>query len=189
MSNILLSSESNEKYTPVEILQAVWNVMGSIDLDPASNEKVNEIIKASRYFDSEVNGLDQEWRGKVFLNPPGGKTGNKSNAIMWFEKLLDDYDEGLVTEAIYLGFSLEQLARHEAFFTLPICFVHKIATAECVTGSGRIKFLDENLKVQASPTHSNFITYLPPHERKEARSKIELFASEFDKFGIVKRYW
>jgi hypothetical protein len=59
-----------EWYTPAEIVDTARHVMGTIDLDPASCEVANEIVKATMFYDQEQNGLIQEWQGRVWLNPP-----------------------------------------------------------------------------------------------------------------------
>jgi hypothetical protein len=76
--------------------------MGGIDLDPASSELANEIVKAEVWIGDKANGLTFQWYGRVFLNPPYGKTGNKSNQEVWSQKLLYEYCGGIVTEAVLL---------------------------------------------------------------------------------------
>jgi len=59
-----------ENYTPAEEIEMVRSVLGGIDLDPASCEKAQKVIKAKKYYTKSSNGLDKKWAGKVFLNPP-----------------------------------------------------------------------------------------------------------------------
>jgi len=47
-------------------------VMGGIDLDPASCEAANRTVRAEKIFTKVENGLFQEWRGRCWINPPGG---------------------------------------------------------------------------------------------------------------------
>jgi hypothetical protein len=48
-------------------------VLGGIDLDPASCERANEIVRATIYFDKQTNGYTKPWHyDRVFVNPPGG---------------------------------------------------------------------------------------------------------------------
>jgi hypothetical protein len=88
------TSGSTEWYTPHEIMEAVHEVMGGIDLDPASSEKANSIVKAARYFTRPElvpcgefdglpfmtqggGGLDESWakvNGRIWLNAPFGRT-------------------------------------------------------------------------------------------------------------------
>lgn len=71
---IIHNSGETEWFTPEYIVEAARKVMGGIDLDPASCEKANQTVKATRFFDASVDGLKQEWSGKVFLNPPYSQT-------------------------------------------------------------------------------------------------------------------
>src|SRR5271169_5859416 len=45
-------------------------VMGWIDLDPASSDHAQKTVQAKKFFTTADDGLKQEWHGRVFLNPP-----------------------------------------------------------------------------------------------------------------------
>ena len=68
------SDESVEHGTPVNVVEAEYDVLGSIDLDPASSPLFNRAIGARRIYTVEDNGYAQPWTARtVHLNPPGGK--------------------------------------------------------------------------------------------------------------------
>lgn len=68
--HVSFNSGNNEWYTPSNIIEAARTAMGSIDVDPASNDIAQQTVKAGTYYTAEMNGLDKEWVGNVWLNPP-----------------------------------------------------------------------------------------------------------------------
>lgn len=125
----LLSSSANDAWrTPFKYIDAARQVMGTIYLDPASSVQANEFIKAENFFTKEEDGLSHLWEGKVWCNPPYGKTNGKSNQGLFAHKLLKSYQDGLVNEGIIL---LNLYFGYEWFTPLrelPMCFVdHRIA--------------------------------------------------------------
>lgn len=64
------SCKESRHYTPPLILNPLRRVLGEIDLDPASDETANQIVRANRYFSQ--GGLFQPWEATTLLcNPPG----------------------------------------------------------------------------------------------------------------------
>ena len=68
--HVSYNSGNNEWYTPADIIEAARAVMGSIDIDPASNDIAQKVVKAKIYYTAESNGLNKKWTGNVWLNPP-----------------------------------------------------------------------------------------------------------------------
>jgi phage N-6-adenine-methyltransferase len=117
----------NEWYTPAEIIQAVRGVLGGIDLDPASSEQAQKTVQALRYFTLKDDGLEQDWRGTVWLNPPYAQPFIENFA----DKMIAEIKALHVTSAIMLTHNYTDTA-----------WFHKLAAgadAICFT-KGRIRF-------------------------------------------------
>lgn len=63
---------SDQWETPPELLKKLTAEFGAFDLDPCCRA---ETAKAPRFYTEVDNGLQREWIGKVFLNPPYSKPG------------------------------------------------------------------------------------------------------------------
>ena len=90
------SSTTFEVYTPARYVEAARAALGAIDLDPASSAKANETVKAARFFTEDDDGLEQDWKGRVFLNPPYGRglTGQ------FVTKLVEEKNAGRVSQGL-----------------------------------------------------------------------------------------
>jgi phage N-6-adenine-methyltransferase len=97
-NNIHVSDGTYEWYTPEEYISLAVEVLGKIDLDPASSKQANEVVGAGEFFTEDDDGLSHDWRGNVWLNPPYSMP-----HVLWFvKKAIKEYDEGRVTSAIIL---------------------------------------------------------------------------------------
>ena len=67
-SSQAVSTDTDERFTPFWVLDLVVEVMGGIDLDPCADPRKR--VPATRHFTKEDDGLEQNWSGRVFLNPP-----------------------------------------------------------------------------------------------------------------------
>lgn len=98
--------------TPPELIVRVRAAIGDIDLDPASNLLAQTLIGAADWYGPEQNdpdkrdGLVREWSGgAVFINPPSGRSGNKSVAGIWFEKAEAELEAGRIERFAFLTHS------------------------------------------------------------------------------------
>ncbi len=159
------SSESVEWYTPAKYLDAVRRVLGGIELDPASCEKANRVVQASRFFTVDCDGLSQEWDSRsVFLNPPYGTRNGKSNQGLWSQKLIVEFEAGRTKSAILLVNANTSEKWFKPLFNYSICFTDH-----------RIRFTNTEAKKQ--PTKGNAFIYFG--------SSPERFVTEFSLFGTI----
>ena len=151
------NSGDNEWYTPAEYIEAAREVMGSIDLDPASNEYANETVKASTYYTEETNGLDKEWFGNIWMNPP------------YSTALIKEFAEKLSNSTFKQAIVLVNNATDTAWFKLLI----QQAKAVVFT-TGRIRFEKRNGSKGAPLQGQAFIYY---------GNNAEKFLEVFEAFG------
>lgn len=92
------NSGNNEWYTPKQYIELAREVLGEIDVDPASCEYANETVMAKQFYSIENDGLTKHWYGKVWMNPPYA-----ADFVSRFtEKFIEEYDNGNITEGIVL---------------------------------------------------------------------------------------
>lgn len=138
---LLTSHASVEWSTPKKYADLARQCMGSIDLDPASSEPANrQLICADRYHTVARNGLNHNWYGNIWLNPPYGKYGAKSNQQLWSENLCKEFQLGNVNQAILLINSTHGYGWYERLWS----------QYWCCLATERIKFL------QYDVTHDRF---------------------------------
>jgi hypothetical protein len=84
-------------FTPPEIVDAARTAMGGIDLDAASHPLANRTHRIPDYFHTGRSAFDNDWHGRVWLNPPYG------NNAPWFDRILHFVVEGAVEQLCMLS--------------------------------------------------------------------------------------
>lgn len=115
--NPLMSSASVEWYTPPHIIERVVRCLGEIDLDPCAEP--DKRVPAHNHYTAETDGLNQNWYGKVFMNPPYGR----GQLLRWVMKLTDEWWVGNVTQAIVLIPARTDTKAWGMLSGWPVCFV------------------------------------------------------------------
>lgn len=199
------SSNSVEHYTPEPYVEAARELMGEIDFDPCSSWLANQVVKATKWYGFDgrqlVDGLSQPWEGRTLLNPPGGRTSkhaphltglHKTYACIWWGKLVHEWQQGAIQQAVFVGFSLELIQRCQLYqtantrnpVTFPICYPKERIAYDYpqdtydgfpCEGTERVK--------GNNPTHASFICWLPPSINKDQQRA--QFAPLFAPFGEV----
>jgi hypothetical protein len=163
------SSEHNEWFTPAKYIEAVREVLGDIDLDPASSTQANAVVRATEIFTQFDDGLTREWRGRVFMNPPYGRTPeHRSLAAAFCNKALVEFAAGNVEAGIILVNSLHSQTWQAPLYDHAVCFVDH-----------RIHFVSADGEENEAPTFQNIFVYLGRDLPK--------FADVFSRFGYVMR--
>lgn len=163
----LQSSATNEWFTPVKYIEAARATMGGIDLDPASCTAANWNVQARQYFTSQEDSLPMSWYGRVWLNPPYGKTDSKSNQAIWSAKLVSEHCAGRVVQAVLLVNAQTAEKWFQPLWAFDICFTDH-----------RIKFLSLGGK-KSQPTHGNAFVYFGANRDE--------FYEYFHQFGHIVR--
>ena len=155
--------DNAEWFTPKIYVDAARNVLGRIDLDPASCLIANETIKAEKFFTAEDNGLTQEWHGKIFLNPPF----TRGLIQKFVDKFVSEYERGNINAAILLVNSSTDTRWFRKLSEL---------CAGIVFTTGRIKFkqLDGTTAKSTSPCGQAFFYF---------GSDADKFFATFQQFG------
>lgn len=118
-----MSKNSDENYTPANVIETVEAVLGVIDLDPCSPSP--PVVPCVKHFTLEDDCLTQTWEGRVFLNPP------YSNPHPFLDKLCQSLLAGTVPEAIALLKSGTQHNKKTGKL------IHDYASAVCQWGAGK----------------------------------------------------
>lgn len=155
-----------EWYSPAEYVEAARVVLGAIDLDPASSEAANAVVKARHYFTRSDDALAREepWTGRVWMNPPYAVGVVDAFAA----RLARDYAAGAITAAVVL---VNNATETEWFQGLA-------AVASAISfPKGRLKYWRPGAAVDSVPLQGQAVIY--------CGDQIDAFAERFAAFGFV----
>ena len=157
-------SGENEWYTPPEYIEKVKRVMGRIDVDPASSDVAQKVVRAKKYYSLCSNGLRKKWKGNIFLNPPYPT----EDVAAFIKKFIVEYNCGNIKQGIILT---NNFTNTDWFHKLM-----KIAQLACFS-DGRAKFYHQEKKPSIAYGHVFF--YVGNDEDK--------FIKEFTDVGLIMR--
>lgn len=161
-AHVAHNAGESEWFTKPELVEAAREVMGGIDLDPASTAIANEKIQASRFHSIEDDGLAQEWTGRVWMNPPYAQPACSD----FCNKLLQHYNAGDVPEACVLV--------NNATETEWLQGLAAVATAACFPRTRAWFWHPER---ESAPLQGQVVLYLGPDP--------ERFRIAFEDFGFT----
>ena len=165
MAHVQYNTGDNEWYTPIKYIVSVRKVLGEIDLDPASSDIANLRIQAKQFYTVNNSGLEQDWHGKVYMNPPYAR----GYIDKFISKFVSHYISGDITEGIILCNNATETKWFQPLFehaTL-LCFI-----------KGRVKF-DKPvvLSDKNSPLQGQVFVYFGQESLK--------FSEEFSQYGPI----
>jgi phage N-6-adenine-methyltransferase len=156
-------SGDTEWFTPQRYVDAARQVLGTIDLDPASTTAANAVVQATTFYTKEMDGLRLDWRGTVWLNPPFTKP--------LIEPFLQRLVEAHLTGAVPAAVVLVNNATETRWFHV----VAEASDAVCFP-QGRIAFWHPD-KGHGPPLQGQACLYLGPDVRA--------FRQAFTDLGMV----
>lgn len=180
------SSRSNNHYTPGFIGKIAHQIMGGVDLDPASCAAANQIIQASAIFTAEDDGLCRPWFGRVFLNPPSARVDGQSQQAAFAKKLFEEYEAGRVHSAFMVGSNpglLYTSQDSKCVIEYPFCLPRKRIAFLAETSGGK-------LEEQTSPPNHNVLLFLPPRgtDHRPALHRFYHYTRDLGWNGTAERF-
>lgn len=156
---------NNEWGTPSNYIESARKVMGSIDVDPASNDTAQEVVCAQYYYTKQNSGLDVYWGGRVWLNPPYGR----GEAEPFVLKLVSQYRQRITTQAIILTNNVSDTIWWSST-------IGKVCTAICQLDH-RIAFINPQTgKPERGNDRNQLIAYIGDN--------VGGFIEEFSQYGL-----
>lgn len=161
--NIHISNNSGESewYTPPNIIESAREVMGCIDIDPATSEIANKNIQAPVYYTKETDGLTKSWNGNVWLNPPYG------------QPIITQFSEAVISKRNEYQQAI--ILINNATETKWMQSMMRISNAICFL-SGRIKYLNEYGEAKNTPLQGQILLYIGRNP--------DIFINKFKKYGL-----
>jgi ParB family chromosome partitioning protein len=155
--------DGDEWRTPADLAERVRDVLGEIDLDPASTAEANRTIGATRFYTKRADGLAQPWEGRVYVNPPYSMP-----LVEHFAgKLLAELDAGRCTAAVALVNNATDTGWFQSLAQrLPFCLIR-----------GRVPFESAHGGACPGPRQGQVAFY--------AGQEVQRFADVFGQIGAV----
>lgn len=142
-----------EWVTPKAYVYLARQVMGDIDLDPASSDFAQRNVGARWYYTPEQDGLTLRWFGRVWLSPPNGR----GLFPAFTGKLVDEFTAGRVTEAVALVPNNTDTAWYHRMAAVP--------GMRACWKTGRIRFETKDRKPGTPAQGQTFFYFGTNHDR------------------------
>lgn len=162
-AHVANNSGNNEWYTPPAFIEAARDVMGGIDLDPATSEIANRNVQAETFYTADDDGLSKDWPAcRIWMNPP------------YAQPLIGQFCAKMA-EAVKAGAECIVLVNNGTetawFQTLA-----DVSAAVCFPKS-RVRFIDPDGNPSGAPLQGQAVIYCGPNRSR--------FSKRFGEFGLV----
>jgi phage N-6-adenine-methyltransferase len=162
--HVTRNTGNDEWYTPGLYVDAARDVLGDIDLDPASSDIANGVVRAARYYTADDDGLARPWSGRVWMNPPYS-TGLVDRFVA---RLLEAHEAKDVTAAVVLTNNATDTRWWQAL-------ARRSSSVCCL--AGRVRFRSETGEVAGAGLQGQTVAYLGDDPMR--------FADRFAEYGVV----
>ncbi len=145
-SHVANNGGNNEWYTPPKFIEIARTVMGTIDCDPASCSKANEIVRAKKFYSEKYSGLSHGWGGNIWMNPPYAQP-----LITDFcKKVVSEIENGNSKSAVVLVNNATETEWGQCLLSAcsAVCFISK-----------RVKFMDSKGNESGAPLQGQCLFY------------------------------
>lgn len=148
-------------YTPPKYIALARDVLGEIDLDPASCSAAQAIVQARNYYTEHENGLVQPWYGRMWINPP------YSAPTPWVRRAIGEYRAEQIDAALILTNSYTETGWWQDL----------AAVATILFFRGRLNFWHPEKTATQNRTGQT-LAYIGPNRDR--------FVSVFAPFGVIR---
>lgn len=181
-----------EFISPPLILDAVYSLLGEIDLDPLSSDLAQQHVQANHYLTPMDDGFNSEepWSGRVYCFPPSGMwTYNKkrgkfnlshtynvngiSGPVLGFQKMLAYYCQGHIRHGLYYANNLEVIRMDQRIFDFPVC----------IPSFRPRLYRYDGEKIEHRDSEAGVFVHFPNPEK--TTESIENFIDSFERFGRI----
>lgn len=172
-------NEDREWISNYDLIASAHELMGGIELDPASSKVANEHVNAEKFYTPLDDGLNvQEWFGNVYLFPPAGayffdkknerwkKTRASSPSLssshaVWFRRLYKEWLKGEVNQGLYFTNCPDMIRYEQKIFDFPVCILRTPPILNCNSSTG----------ITRKRTCTSLVVYLQPQGNASAATE------------------
>lgn len=184
-------NEDREYITNYDLISSAYELLETIDLDPASSKVANEYVNATKFYTPLDDGLNvQEWFGNTYLFPPSGAyfydqknerwkmtrasspTLSSSHAV-WFRRLYKAWLKREIKQGLYFTNCPDMIRYEQKIFDFPVCILRTPPILLCNSSEG----------ISSRKTCTSLLVYLQPIE--DAAAATEKFIKIYSPKGRV----